>query len=260
MNPDRVAELLHRVKAEKVAELAPAEKALKDLENQDLMRTIAKISLLGAGAGAAVRGFHGFLNTFNPKTTSSLTQTRSVDLPVMYKDKKQKKQALDESARGGIADLALSKPGVMPAVLLGAPLAAYGGWKGVDMILDKLRQRSLRKDLDKAKTDYESALLGSYKAAIDKSLNSAFKLTEKKAYMMDLIPEGLKNAYKTYALASVPLSYMIVNSHMKKIGPRQVLQEAAQERARRRSEVQPPQLYAHLIDSDADKDNSEEQE
>lgn len=261
MNPSRVAELLHKIKTEKIAELSPAEKALKDLEQQDLMRTLGKLGLLGAGIGASVRGFHGFLNTFSPRTTTNLTPARNIDLPVMYKDKdkERNKQAADDSARGGIADLALSKPGVMPAALIGTPLAVYGGWKGVDLILDKLRQRSLKKDLDKAKTDYESALLGSYKLAIDKNLNSAFTLAEKKAFS-DIIPDSLKNMYATYALGSIPLSYMLVNSYMKKIGPRQVMQEAAQERARRKAEVQPPQLYAHLVNSDVEKDNLEEQD
>ena len=260
MNPSRVAELLHKIRTEKVAELPPAEKALKDLEQQDLIRTLGKLGLLGAGVGASVRGFLGFLNTFSPRTTTNLTPARNIDLPVMYKnkDKERNKQAVDESARGGIADLALSKPGVMPAALIGTPLAFYGGWKGVDLILDKLRQRSLKKDLDKAKTDYETALLGSYKIAVDSNLNSAFKLAEKKAW--DVIPDSLKNMYKTYALGSIPLSYMLVTSYMKKIGPRQVMQEAAQERARRRAEVQPPQLYAHLADSDVEKDTLEEQD
>lgn len=260
MNPSRVAELLHKIRTEKVAELSPAEKALKDLEQQDLIRTLGKLGLLGAGIGASVRGFHGFLNTFSPRTTTNLTPARNIDLPVMYKnkDKERNKQAVDESARGGIADLALSKPGVMPAALIGTPLAVYGGWKGVDLILDKLRQRSLKKDLDKAKTDYETALLGSYKVAVDSNLNSAFKLAEKKA--LDVIPDSLKNMYTTYALGSIPLSYMLVNSYMKKIGPRQVMQEAAQERARRRAEVQPPQVYAHLVDSDVEKDTLAEQD
>jgi hypothetical protein len=140
-------------------------------------------------------------------------------------------------------------------MLLGAPLAAYGGWKGVDAILNTQRRKEKEKELEQVKQDYEKALLGSYKKATDASLDTAFSELEKAASPLNWAKDKLnqmfpnlegasQGALLTTGLVSAPLGYMIVNNAMKKNSQRAVLEKALAERARRQALSQPPEIYA----------------
>jgi hypothetical protein len=224
--------------------------------------------LAGAG-GAALRGALG-LGRLTDEVKSQPRQT--VDMPVPFpvvKEEEEEKTANEEmsffdrvgDAVGLYNPDATSDAGqgwMYPAALLGIPAAGYLGWKGMDAIMDKQRRRRSEQKLDKAKEEYEEALLGSYKqssdvgdqvscsAQLDKVFDNFEKAaaeTEKTAFLGN-VPGAVKGLLATYALLSGPTAYMYVNDRMKKNSRRAVLEKAVKERARRASKQQPFELYA----------------
>jgi len=206
--------------------------------------------LLAGGLGAAVRGYSGLTNLSDSKRRKK-TQ-RTVEMPVAYPEK----QALF----GNDNSKATSQIGLdyfAPAMLLGAPLAAYGGWKGVDAILNKQREKEVDSDLDRAKAEYEKALLGSYKKGTDEALDTAFNLYKQAdpeqskstlAWLADKISPNLTGAGLglglAYTAATAPLGYHLVNKAMQRNSKQSLLRKAMEERARRQAKIQPPEIYA----------------
>lgn len=220
-----------------------------DKLQSDAAKTILKTLLVAGGLGAAVRGYTGLSNLGESKKRKPVN--RVVEMPVQYPEK----QALF----GNDNSKATSMIGLdyfAPAIMLGAPLAAYGGWKGVDAILNKQREKEVESDLDRAKAEYEKALLGSYKKGTDEALDLAFESHEKTANPIMEGLSGLANYISpnlsgaglglgaAYTLATLPLGYHIVNKVMKKNSKRALLQKAIEERARRQAKIQPPEIYA----------------
>lgn len=211
----------------------------------DAAKTILKTLLVAGGLGAAVRGYTGLTNMSDSKKRKPVN--RVVEMPVSYPEKQ---------ADNAKATSMIGLDYFAPAMLLGAPLAAYGGWKGVDAILNKQREKEVDSDLDRAKAEYEQALLGSYKKATDEALDAAFgsytkqanMITDGLSYLSDSISPNLSGATKglglAYALATAPLGYHLVNRAMKKNSKRALLQKAIEERARRQAKAQPPEIYA----------------
>ena len=172
------------------------------------------------------------------------------------KPKKEEKEASDSTNTsswfsGATAPVGL--PYTIPSALLGFPLAFYGGWKGVDALMDKQRRAQTESELDEAKRDYESALLGSYKTASDNdgdvsaNLDKAFSgLQEKaeKAAFFENAPGSMAGLAAAYTLGTLPLGYYVVDRQMKKNSRKAILDKALRERARRAAMTQPPELYA----------------
>jgi len=207
---------------------------MKSEVNRDAMKTLAKTLLIAAGGGAALRGFSGLRNLLT--SDAEPIPSRTVDMPVMYA-KPREKEAYSKR----------SVPYYIPGMPLGAPLAAYGGWKGIDALMDKQRRHKSDDELEMAKKDYEQALLDSYKEGSDKStdelLDTVFKQYSKTANVRDWV-DTAKGLGLTYALASAPLGYMVVNNAMKKSSKRRLLEKAMRERARLQAARQPAELYA----------------
>lgn len=221
---------------------------------EDAVKTIAKTVLLAGGLGAAIRGYTGLSNLNASKKRKPVG--RSVEMPVAYLDKQSLDKAVDLSL-GNDNSKATSLYGLdyfIPGMLLGAPLAAYGGWKGVDAILNKQREKEVETKLEQAKAEYEKALFGAYKQSTDESLDLAFEACEKTAEpgffesIADYFSPNLSGAATglgtAYTLATLPLGYHIVNKVMQKNSKRALLQKAVEERARRQAREQPPEIYA----------------
>jgi len=214
---------------------------------EDAPKTIIKTMLLAGGLGAAARGYSGLTNLSDSKRRKK-TQ-RTVEMPVSYPEK----QAIfDNDNSKATSSIGLNY--FAPAMLLGAPLAAYGGWKGVDAILNKQREKEVDSDLDRAKAEYEKALLGMYKKSTDEFLNTAFtgyKQAENEGLLTsiaDAISPNLTGASAglglAYALSTLPLGYHLVNKVMQKNNKRALLRNAVEERARRQAALQPPEIHA----------------
>lgn len=222
----------------------------------DARSDIIKAVLLAGGAGAAMRGLSGISRLFSGSQRP--VPSRTVDMPVMYpRDKEEEKTANNADAT--------SKIGLnyyIPGMLLGAPLAAYGGWKGVDAVLDKQRRKKTEADLNEAKQQYQQALLGSYKQGSDESdplsaLGAVFddhydkQADEQPGYFARMIkkyapnlPGAATGLAAAYAIPASLGGYAAVNSIMKKRSKRALLDKAMKERARRQALQQPAELYA----------------
>jgi hypothetical protein len=203
----------------------------------------AIITSLGLGAG--VRGLQG-LNSITPPAKKRTG--RVVDMPVAYPEKRADNEK------------ATSPLGVnyfIPSAVLGSALAAYGGWKGVDSLINRSKQQERDSALDEAKQEYEQALLGSYKQAVENSLDLVFSNYPKVATdglfgrmrdafntMFPNVEGAATGLATTYGLATLPLGYMLVDSAMKSKSKRALLQKAIQERSRRQALEQPAELYA----------------
>jgi hypothetical protein len=229
----------------------------KDLARQqntklqsDTQKAIIRTMMLAAGGGAAVRGLTGLTNMLGESPQIASTG-RTVEMPVAYaeepKRKKRMKQAeafkssVDTYNQGATNKIGLNY--YIPGMLIGGGLAAYGGWKGVDHLLDAQRRKHTNEDMEAAKQEYEDALLGAYKKATDTALDQTFERYGKQAYLEN-IPGALQGAGLAYTAASLPIGYMIVNDMMKKNSKQALLQKALQERARRQAMTQPPEIYA----------------
>ncbi len=131
-------------------------------------RRILNTLLTTLGAGAGARGLLGLSQITAPTVKlPSVVPTGTVEMPVLVK---KKKPVPGEKAANGPTD----PSGVSwyaPGMLLAGSLGTYGGWKGVDMLLDQHRQKQTQDELDEAKNEYAAALRGAYniKAAAEKT-------------------------------------------------------------------------------------------
>ncbi len=239
MNDKEAKDLLNKIEArtkKAFTSMTPKTDAIfKPEANREAFRTLAKTLLLAAGGGAAVRGLSGLGSILSaaPRPVPS----RTVDMPIIYGKEKEKE-----------ANSKLRVPYYIPGMLLGAPLAAYGGWKAVDSVLDKQRGLKTDEELEEAKKDYEQAILESYKQGSDELLDEVFS-SYKSASIQDFLSTA-KGLGLTYALASAPLGYLVVNNAMKKKSKRRILEKAMRERARMQAQKQPAELYAIPVAKD----------
>lgn len=230
-----------------------ARQAVQATQNQrlqsDAKRDIVRNLVMALGGGAALRGAVGLHSMVTEPSRIKPTQ-RVVEMPVAYPSDEDEKQGRDAAATSPVG---LSY--YIPGMLLGGAVAGYGGWKGVDALLDRQRRKQTDEDLDSAKQEYEQALLGSYKKATDSALDQAFVPYTKAAgigkVLDDTVSAVAPNAPgiasglgTTYALATAPLGFLMVHNMMKKNSKRALLQKAMQERARRQALTQPPEIYA----------------
>lgn len=257
MNKISAKKLLKQIQVEKAAatpSVSPIGALGDDLRMQvnqqmqsDAIRSILKTLALGVGTGAAIRGVTGlFESSKNPKKGP-----RVIDMPVAYP---KEKNAIDSNSR------ATSPHGLdyyLPSMLVGAPLAVYGGWKGVDLLLNRAKEQESKAKLEVAKKKYEDALLGAYKKATDNCLDKAFNGYSQKSALdpIGAISDKFNSTFPnasglskglalTWLLSSVPAGYYLVNKVMKKNSRRAILDEAVEERARRQALAQPPEIYA----------------
>jgi len=228
---------------------------------------VLKALLFAGGAGAALRGFTGMQRMFSEDAKP--VSSRTVDMPVVYPADKEEKQADNSKAT---APYGLDY--FIPGMVLGAPLAAYAGWKGVDAIMDSQRRKKTEADKEEAQNEYQDALLGSYKLSSDgrateAELDSIFDQhfdgqTKEAGWFSDLtdkyapnLPGAAKGLALTYAIPATVGGYAMVDSVMKKHSKRRLLQKAMQERARRQARQQPAELYAIPVPREEEKSEVE---
>jgi hypothetical protein len=218
----------------------------------DVNKNIIRALMLGAGGGAAIRGAAGLSNMMSEPSRIPSTQ-RVVDMPVSYpveKEKSKEKRADNDKATSSIG-----LDYYIPSMILGTSAATYGGWKGIDALLDRQRHKQTNEELEDAKQEYEKSLLGAYKKATDAALDRAFAPYDKSAGFVGTVKDTFNSVFPnvsgaakglglTYLLSAGPAGYMVVDDMMKKNSKRALLHKAMQERARRQAMVQPPEIYA----------------
>ena len=212
--------------------------------------------MMAGSAGMALRGGLGLSRMFSEPAA---VPSKTVDMDVLIPDNEEEKSAEELLDRAfnyvGMgkkqhpnATHNIGVPGYLPSLLLGTPLAFAGGWKGMDMLFNSQRKARNKRKVDKAKKDYEAAVLESYKQGSDNALPTdkldvAFDRLEKTAFGEN-VPGALKGLYATYAALAGPAAFMFVNDKMKKTSNRAIIEKAMKERARRAAQQQPLELYA----------------
>jgi hypothetical protein len=218
----------------KIAETKKAN-VLKDLKKQEdnaAARTLISKALLTAlGGGMAIRGLTGFRNVLQNRDAVESPTTSEFSLPYGYEEEEKQADAWDN-------------PWTMPSILLGGPAAFYGGWKGVDKLLDKQRTAKSEDELEAAKEEYRQALLGSYKQSSDRSTEELLDSCFEKAASFERLGNLGKGVALTYGIGAPLAAYALVNDRMQKASRRKLLEKAIKERARRRAKQQPIELYA----------------
>lgn len=210
----------------------------------DATKDIFKTMLIAGGLGAAVRGLSGASNMVNEKGPAD--SGRVVEMPIPYPDNEEDEtKPIQKKANNQEATARIGLDYFIPGMLLGAPLAAYGGWKAVDSLLDNQRKGQTEGELEAAKNKYEQSMLNAYgKSAEDLGkVVEAFDALSMGGTFPNL-PGAVKGTALAYGLATLPLGYMLVDGAMQRNSQKALLQKAIDQRARRQAMNQPSELYA----------------
>lgn len=218
------------------------------LREQALQNALS-MGLVGTGAGMAGRGFFGLLELIRrnaSKPPRSVPTPVPIDLPL--EENESKIAGVADFLRGDYAQSISGVPWAVPAAVGAGGAGLVGGWSLMDYLLDKRRKGDLDAELEKAKSEYESALIrNTAKTANDDSLGAdldrLYDLVEKKAdYWSDLAGKltGLYGIYAgTSGLAGAALAYNWGKKRQRKA----IIEKALKERRRRRFSSQPAPVY-----------------
>ena len=141
-----------------------------------------------------------------------------------------------------------TSPMTVPALwtlgMPGAMLAGYGGWSGVDKLLDSRRQSELEGEQTQVKKQYEQLLretmakhgddAAGLEADLDELADMAFDGPEKTAELTDWRNTGASMAL-SYAVLSALASGKLSYDYFKKRNQRTVAEEALKRRAKERT-------------------------
>lgn len=254
----------------------PIADLLKQKAQEAVARNAMQAGLAGLGIGVGARGLQGLLNQWHRAFTPVQTVRKPsiVDLPVPAEDKDEKfaREKHSESrfdsamnmlmhpvktvggwVSGEGATTASDMPfGMIPSVIAGAGGIA-GGWKGLDMLLDRARERELAVQEQKAREEYEQAL--SAQSKVGQALHAELDLlyTCLDTAQRDEIEKTantfstLTNMYGIWALLSgVPAGVWAYEAT--KARHRSSLLESARKKYRRtREAVRPTPVYVRPV-------------
>lgn len=228
--------------------------------------------LAAAGMGVVGRAGLGAWRMLQPqKVYRSTPSFQPVDITLDAEEEEEDKQAHDKQAAGYSFENAFNKlkgstegapwgenwfwgrgagtPMANPALwtfgLPAALLAAYGGWKGVDALLDRRRADEMGGELEGAREEYQKLLTdtlakrGSDDATIEEELDVLAELvvsgTEKQAqgYASNIPSFGLA-ALGAYAVLSAMASGKMSYDYFKSRNAKLVAEEALRRRAKER--------------------------
>lgn len=174
------------------------------------------------------------------------------------------KQGADKAAGFLGGDNAVTKSGIPwygPA-MMGAGLGGLAvGWKGIDSVLNKRRQRERDKELESARQEFHDALMSQYdkpltgagpmKKAGDSpmekvgaDLDRLYDQFEKAAGTLSDHAGQLAGGYGMYAGLAGLMTGALVYDKAKKRQRRAILDKAMQRRERRKFNVSPPEITA----------------
>lgn len=159
-------------------------------------------------------------------------------------------------------DSATSKGGIPwygPAMMTAGLAGLAGGWKGVDHLLNKRRERDRAKEIDTARQEFHDALMGQYtkplagagpaKTAGDgpplgAALDALYDQFEKAAFALnDAAGKGV-GMYGMYAGLTGLMTGALVYDKARKRQRRAILDKALQRRERRKFNVSPAEITA----------------
>lgn len=251
---------------------------------QSVIDWAIRMGLGGLGAGMALRGGQGLLNLLRRSGSPPRTARPPsiIDMPVGEEEEEKVAGFLDTLSEWG-SDWKkfitspikyVSEQWTEPAVAKGRPgppaapreslrwpvggwmvpgITALGGvglgWKGMDYLMDRARERELEEEKQRVMEAYEAALAGHGKIgeALDAELNALFdKLGESHCSYIEKVaftPNALLNVYGLWALASGAIpgiwAYNATRAKQKSVA----LEAARKKLLRQRETTRPSPMY-----------------
>lgn len=239
-----------------------AQQAAADMNRQNALNRLGGTLMAGLGLGATGRGLMGLYNLMAPqKDVVGPKIVGQGTMPVPYPQEAEEEEVEEKAAnigqflKGDYASNAASVPWMMPASVLGGLGSIYGGWKGMDYILDQRRKAKLESEVERAKTDFNQAMLEQHvdeekkssEASLSRDLDALYDQIEKVAISgVDWGNVGgqAAGAYGTYAGLSALLAGLATHSFASKRSKRELLRKAQQRRARRLAQQRPAEIFA----------------
>ena len=226
--------------------------AAQQLQSQALQNA-GMIGAVGLGTGAAARGLTGLMQLINRninKPRRSYPSSVPVDMPLQQEEEELKVAGVADFMKGEYAQSVSGVPWAMPAAVGAGAAGLMGGWSAMDYLLDKRRKGDLQAELDKAKQEYEAALMSSSmhgkmaaEGTLSRDLDNLYdELTKKATSWTDLAGRGA-GAYGIYGGVAGLTSALLAYNWDKKRQRRALLDKALKERRKRRFSSQPAAMY-----------------
>ena len=213
---------------------------------------VIKTLLLALGIGAAGRGLVGGYNMIDRKL-----HPRKPKYPgaVMTAMPYESDEPVEKTAEPGA-----TWPQILHGALYGTAVTAagmggaYGGWKGIDAILDRRRKGEDDDEVEEAREEFNKALLDTTrkpKMAADASpgeklgaaLDELYDVWEKRADLKDWLAQ-LAGGYGMYAVGTGSIAGMLTYDHFNKQSKRKALEAAMALRQKRDYLAHPSQIMA----------------
>ena len=240
-------------------DLSSMQQAASQGLRDDALGDVGRVALFSLGLGAAGRGAMGLYNVLKRNMSPPVkTRSRVAVLPLPVKA--EKTASLGGFLLGSNATTKEGIPWYHPAMFLGGLASAYGGWKGIDAILNARRKKDIDEDVEQARREFSQALLGehsrpvNFKAAGDNHLSDdldrLFEEFEKAAGVMSSLSPSddtlgkLLGAYSYYALPAALIGGYAAYSSGKGRQRAKILESALKARAMRRHQQQPEEVFA----------------
>lgn len=161
----------------------------------------------------------------------------------------QKGAGVADFLKGEYAQSVSGVPWAMPAAVGAGAAGLMGGWSAMDYLLDKRRKGDLQAELEKAKEEYEAALMASTagktaaEGTLARDLDDLFdEMTKKASSWADLAGRGA-GAYGIYGGLAGLTTALLAYNWDKKRQRRALIDKALKERRKRRFSQQPAAMY-----------------
>ena len=246
--------ILEQVHSEKQASGADISKSLQEMTARGLqheaLNDIGHTAMLGLGAGAVVGGAAGLYNILRrnlQKPAKPLQASVAVPVSEFSKAAEVGGDVVD-FLKGNLATAKEGIPWYRPGLVAGGLGGVYGGWKGVEALLNSRRKKDVNTDVEEAKQRFNQAMMSQYgKQACDDSLGEdldrLYDAMQKQATAGNTMGE-LAGAYGMYALPAAAIPAYLAYQAGQKRQTSTVLRKALAQRAMRRQAQQPPEIYA----------------
>jgi hypothetical protein len=273
MDNSTALSILNRVKEAQTKQASqPFVQAVQGMAGQqlksDALGDVGNLALATLGLGAGARGAVGLYNLLRnrPVNTRSGPAELPLPIPVAAPPAEEEEEKLAGFLSGDAASTKGGLPWYGPAMMLAGMTGLGAGWKGVDMLLDSRRQKQREEELNKARSDFNNALLAQYDQPVTglgtlKAASDDAQTMQKVAEELDVLYDQFAAAftkqadlgniagmatggYGMYAGLSGLLAGAMVFDKIRKRSRANVVNKALQRRERRTFQQQPPEVYA----------------
>jgi hypothetical protein len=257
----------------------PSGEDVAEAAHAKAQRDMLYMALASLGAGAGFRGLQGMHNLIKrtggddedekkkDKVTAYAPRPVETTIPVAKFGSDEAPASHIKQALFGVGDYIANlfsgkhatKPSDIPYYWVGMPTLGvgglYGGYKGVDYLLDRQRREEQEEELESAREEFRRALQSRARApktASDAETDLGFQLDrlydhiEKHAAFREkqAVMGQMAGAYSLYAVLSSLLTGVWMHEMTKKRGRRALLEHAQKKRLRQQFSVRPPEILA----------------